>query len=125
MPPIIERPIADKRYCGREENYNRSHHILFPKRHCLGESELDQPTDAEPGGNRDRNKRWQIVRILVLRNFVAESVSQIGNDDKQQKPESCAVFFESGSETPRRQDQGQLEPRLAEFTQGHSAKFNK
>src|SRR5439155_5980568 len=67
----------------------------------------------------------QIVRILVLRNFVTQVVSQIGNDDKQEKPQGCAVTLESAGDACESEDERQRQPGNAEFAQGHSAKFNK
>src|SRR5439155_24673895 len=125
MPAIIEKPVRRERNRGSKQNSNRSDRVCSPNRHGIGDETLDQPTNADPGGNRDRNKHRQIVRILVLRNFVAEVVSQIGNDDKQEKPEGCAVLFESVDEAGEGQGLRQGQPGQAEFTEGHSAEFNK
>src|SRR6266496_5502279 len=99
MPAIIERPIGGESYCTREQYCNCSDEVRPPNRHGLEDGELDQPTDAKSSGNRDRNKCRQIVRILVLRDVVAERVSQIGSGGKQEKPKSCAVPLESAAKT--------------------------
>src|SRR4029077_6919794 len=65
------------------------------------------------------------IGVLVLRNFVTEGVSQIGHDDKEQKPKTCGVLPESAPQPGKGQNKGQRKQRRSEFAQEHSAKFNK
>src|SRR4029079_12064674 len=85
----------------------------------------DQPSNAKTGGNRDRNKCGQIVRIFVLCNFVADGISQIGDHNSQKKPESGTVSLESVSEPRKSQNKRQWKPRKAEFAECHPAEFSK
>src|SRR5262249_13022688 len=86
---------------------------------------LDQPSDSESGGDSDRNKCGQIVGVLVLRNFVAEAVRQVGDHDSKEKPESRTVSLERVNHTRESQNERQRKPGKAEFAHRHSAEFSK
>ena len=105
LPTIIKRPVRCETGGANGQNGNCRCQRWLHARQGFGNGSLDQPSNANASRNRDRNKCWQIVRIFVFRNFVAESVSQIGDHDSQEKPESRTVSLESISETRESQNE--------------------
>src|ERR1700752_318699 len=99
MPVVVEREIRRKRCHSGKQNNNRGDTVRCADGEGLHSCQLDHPTDTEPGCDRDGDKYRQVVRILVLRDFVAEVVREISEDDNQQKPESRAVLPVSSGET--------------------------
>ena len=125
MPAIIKRPVSSESNRANKQNNGCNNYRYRPGRHGLGNGPSNHPTNAQTSGNRDRNKCGQIVRIFVFRNFVAEGVSQIGDHDSQEKPESRTVSLERVNEARDSQNQRQRKPRKAELAQRHSAEFSK
>ena len=125
MPAVVERPVRRERCRRCKQNCNRGDTVGCSQGNGLHSSQLDQPTDTESGTDRDGDKYGQVVRVLVFRDFVAEVVCQISDENKQQKPESCAVLPISSCETRKSKHQRQRQPRRAELAQEHPAKFNK
>src|SRR3954449_1152997 len=125
MPAVVEWPIRTESCRGCQNNRSDSSDRRCPNRRTSRSSNLDKPLDTESSRNRDGNKRWQIVRVLVLSNFVAQRVSQVGEDDQQQKPKGRAVALTRAREPRPRQKQRQRQPCKAKFAQGHLTKLNE
>src|SRR5438128_11671370 len=98
MPAVVEREIPSDRRRRCEQNSNPGDNVRFSQGHGLHSCQSDQPADTETGRDREGDKYRQVVRVLVLRDFVAEVVRQISDDNEQQEPETCAVLLESSSE---------------------------
>src|SRR6516162_1367113 len=125
VPAVVERPVRRERCRRCEENSNRSDTERRSHGHGLRRRQLDQPADTETRSERDGDKYRKVVRVLVLRDLVAEVVCEISDDNKRQEPESCSVLPKSSRETRQSKRQRRRQPRRPEFAQQHFEKYNK